>query len=149
MLLNQIKEVYGNKIRIRVCGLLTDNDRILLVKQKLNTDSTYFWSPPGGGIEFGESIKECLKREFLEETGLEVSIENFYTLYEYISPPLHSIELYYRVKIIAGELKKGFDPEMSDNTQTIQDCSFINYNSIVNSQENSFHPILFQYISKK
>jgi 8-oxo-dGTP pyrophosphatase MutT (NUDIX family) len=33
------------------------------------------WALPGGKLESGESIMECLKREMLEETGLNVSPE--------------------------------------------------------------------------
>lgn len=33
------------------------------------------WEFPGGKIEFGETPEDCLKREFLEETGMEISIK--------------------------------------------------------------------------
>jgi 8-oxo-dGTP diphosphatase len=32
---------------------------------------------PGGGIEEGESLEECLIREFIEETGYSINIKNF------------------------------------------------------------------------
>lgn len=32
------------------------------------------WQVPGGGLEFGETIKQCLHREVKEETGVEVKI---------------------------------------------------------------------------
>ena len=31
------------------------------------------WDLPGGGLEFGESIEKCLKRELEEETGFKVT----------------------------------------------------------------------------
>ncbi len=35
---------------------------------------------PGGGLEFGEGPEECVIREFMEETGLQVNIiRHFYT----------------------------------------------------------------------
>ena len=35
-----------------------------------------FWAPPGGGIDFNQTIVETLQREFLEETGLLVRPKN-------------------------------------------------------------------------
>ena len=41
---------------------------------------SYFTKFPGGGMEFGEGTRDCLKREFKEETGLDVTIgEHIYT----------------------------------------------------------------------
>lgn len=34
----------------------------------------YFTKFPGGGLEFGEGTRDCLKREFKEETNLDVTI---------------------------------------------------------------------------
>jgi ADP-ribose pyrophosphatase YjhB (NUDIX family) len=40
----------------------------------------HFTKFPGGGLEFGEGTRECLKREFKEEMDLEVRIgEHLYT----------------------------------------------------------------------
>ena len=35
------------------------------------------WAPPGGGMEYGESAHAALKREFMEETHLEIEVERF------------------------------------------------------------------------
>jgi len=45
---------------------------ILLVEQEAKYDSKPNWMLPGGRLEDGESIFESLRREFLEETGLEL-----------------------------------------------------------------------------
>jgi 8-oxo-dGTP pyrophosphatase MutT (NUDIX family) len=58
---------------VRVYGLLFDEERRLLVSDEF-IRGEYFTKLPGGGLEFGEGTRECLKREFLEETGLEVTI---------------------------------------------------------------------------
>jgi 8-oxo-dGTP diphosphatase len=64
-----------NRFTIRVYGILKDeNNRILLSDEFIRGD--YFTKFPGGGMEFGEGPRDCLKREFKEETGLEVTIGN-------------------------------------------------------------------------
>lgn len=68
-----------NRFTIRVYGILKDaNNRILLSDEFIRGD--YFTKFPGGGLEFGEGTRDCLRREFSEETGLEVTIgEHIYT----------------------------------------------------------------------
>ncbi|MBU1246192.1 MAG: NUDIX hydrolase, partial [Patescibacteria group bacterium] len=53
--------------RISIKALIVDDKkRFLLVKEDNGT-----WDLPGGGLDFGEDAKSCLKREIKEETGLE------------------------------------------------------------------------------
>lgn len=64
---------------IRVYGILIDNQHRLLVSDEF-IRGNYFTKLPGGGLEIGEGTRECLKREFMEETGLDVTVgEHFYT----------------------------------------------------------------------
>lgn len=58
---------------IRVYGILLDENNRLLVSDEF-IRGNYFTKLPGGGLEFGEGTRECLKREFMEETGLEVEV---------------------------------------------------------------------------
>lgn len=106
----EIAERYGNKVRIRVCGLCWKGDALLMVKH--NLDGSDFWAPPGGGLEFGECIEDALEREFREETGLHVTPGKFLFGCEFIQAPLHAIELFFEVEIRAGELTNGNDPEL-------------------------------------
>jgi len=64
---------------IRVYGILVDNKRRVLVSDEFIRGS-YFTKFPGGGLELGEGTRECLKREFKEETNVDVTIgEHIYT----------------------------------------------------------------------
>ncbi|MGF7231045.1 NUDIX domain-containing protein [Arachidicoccus sp.] len=69
-----------NSFNVRVYGLLIDelNNRILVSDEFIRGD--YITKFPGGGLELGEGTRNCLVREFKEETDLDVTIgEHFYT----------------------------------------------------------------------
>jgi len=67
------------KFNIRVYGILIDSKQRVLVSDEY-IRGNYFTKLPGGGLEFGEGTRDCLKREFKEETNLDVTIgEHIYT----------------------------------------------------------------------
>lgn len=64
---------------VRVYGFLTNPQGQLLVSDEI-IKGKFYTKLPGGGLEFGEGTRDCLQREFKEETGLEVSIgQHIYT----------------------------------------------------------------------
>ena len=89
---------------VRVYGILIDQYQRLLVTDEF-IRGAYITKLPGGGLEFGEGTRDCLQREFREETGLEVSIgEHFYTTdFFQISAFNHKdqiISIYYRDQFV-------------------------------------------------
>jgi 8-oxo-dGTP diphosphatase len=89
---------------VRVYGLLFDEKKRLLVSDEF-IRGNYFTKLPGGGLEFGEGTRECLKREFMEETGLTVEVaEHIYTTDFFQISAFNNkdqiISIYYRVKTI-------------------------------------------------
>jgi 8-oxo-dGTP diphosphatase len=121
----EVAKVYGNKVRVRACGLCFRDSAVLMVNHKGITNGN-FWAPPGGGVEFGDSIEDTLIKEFLEETGLSIKPKNFVFGCEYINDPIHSIELFYQVDIVGGSLKTGSDPEI----QIIDKVQFIDFKNV-------------------
>lgn len=105
-----LTELYGNRVRVRVCGVCWRDDSLLMVNHK-GIMPGHFWAPPGGGVALGESVHDCLRREFTEETGLDVRVGRFLFACEFIRDPLHAIELFFEVSISGGVLQKGDDPE--------------------------------------
>ncbi|MCX6320086.1 MAG: NUDIX domain-containing protein [Bacteroidetes bacterium] len=64
---------------IRVYGILINEARQVLVSDELIRGS-YITKFPGGGLEFGEGSRDCLRREFLEEMNLRVEVgDHIYT----------------------------------------------------------------------
>ncbi len=117
-----VQEIFGNKLRVRVCGICIHQGEILLVNHT-GLGALHFWAPPGGGIQTGESAHEALVREFKEETGLSIEVRDFLFACEFIRLPLHAVELFFQVSITGGNLTTGQDPELG-NRQVIQDVRF-------------------------
>jgi 8-oxo-dGTP diphosphatase len=111
---NSIIQDFGNKVRVRTCGILIENEKVLLLKHKGLGEEGFLWLPPGGGVDFGETVAETLKREFLEETNLIVEVGRFLHFREFVKPPLHAVELYFRVERVGGMLELGTDPDSSE-----------------------------------
>ena len=94
-------QFYTNKLRVRVCGICLEKNSILVVCHRGLINGKDFWAPPGGGLVFGESVREGLKREIWEETGLEVKTGRFLFFNEFLRPPLHALELFLKYRLWA------------------------------------------------
>lgn len=142
----EAKNIYGNRIRVRACGICFDNNKVLLVNHSLYGSGNSFWSPPGGGVEFGEKAVEAVKREFKEETGLNVEVGEMLFMNEFIQPPLHAIEIFFKILSFDGELLTGIDPEFSSQNQIIKEVQFLSLEEIKLLPNKSAHS-LFKKIS--
>jgi 8-oxo-dGTP diphosphatase len=68
-----------NLFNVRVYGILQGENKQVLVSDEF-IRGNYYTKFPGGGLEFGEGTRDCLKREFKEEMDLEVRIgDHLYT----------------------------------------------------------------------
>lgn len=64
---------------LRVYGILVNDQQQVLVSDEY-IRGNYYTKFPGGGLEFGEGTRDCLKREFMEEMQLKVEVgEHIYT----------------------------------------------------------------------
>lgn len=72
---NSIKNKKIDEEEVRVKGLIINSNNEILLGYSYHT-----YQFPGGHLEKGESIKECLKREILEETGMDISFSNMQSL---------------------------------------------------------------------
>lgn len=101
-----------NKLTFRpsVYAVIIEWGKILLSKQWDGYDF------PWGGIDIGETIYEALKREVMEETGLDVNInsvvacENSFFKLPFTGKLVQSILMYYLCEVTGWELTtKNFD----------------------------------------
>jgi 8-oxo-dGTP pyrophosphatase MutT (NUDIX family) len=103
--------VYG--ICLEHAGTAGGNgDRVLLVRAAPYLTVAGQWFLPGGGLDHGEDPVDGLRREFREETGLDITpgpllgvISDVFTLPDADRTSLHSLRLVYAVDRWSGTLR--------------------------------------------
>ncbi|UOQ77859.1 NUDIX hydrolase [Hymenobacter sp. 5516J-16] len=143
-------EAYAGVARVRVCGLLVREDALLLTAHRgLLPNQLPFWSPPGGGWQFGETLQQCLAREFQEETGLAVSVGRFLHLHEFRSPTLQALELFFEVRPLDATATPtlGRDPEHAAEAQLLTHLEFVTPRQLGQLLPSQVHPVLRDIIS--
>lgn len=90
------------KFNLRVYGLLVNSKGAVLLSKEHKSDFNFI-KFPGGGLEWGEGIQDCLKREFKEELGIEIEIQNHFYTTDFFQESVFNINdqlisVYYLVK---------------------------------------------------
>lgn len=114
---------------IRVYGILIENQKILVTDEfRLGILMTKF---PGGGLEYGEGTIDGLKREWKEETGLDIEILSHYYTTDFFQPSYRLpesnqvINIYYLIRVkepyrlVTTEKKFDF-PKLEDGVQSFR-----------------------------
>ena len=96
-----------------VSAVIMQDDKVLLVKRS-KEPSAGLWSFPGGRVELGETVREALVREVLEETSLVVEPGDMAGVQDVIlkdqsETAFHYIIISFCARVISGELKAGDD----------------------------------------
>ncbi len=92
-----------NKINIRIYATVVKDRKVLALHEEYAGE--YLMKFPGGGLEFGESVLECLHREFEEELNLKIqNIEHLYTQEDFLVSRFRENEqllsIYYLAEIV-------------------------------------------------
>lgn len=107
-----------NKINIRVYGLYLNPNKELLALHEYYAGEQLI-KLPGGGLELGEGLIDCLHREFMEELNLKIEIKNhFYTQEDFIVSKFRENEqlltIYYLIDIPNIEELKIMDKSIQE-----------------------------------
>lgn len=140
------------RFNIRVYGILINDKKQVLVADEYIRGGLYT-KFPGGGLEFGEGTRDCLKRELKEELGIEAEIgDHIYTTDYYqmsaFRPDDQIISIYYfakqleELKVPVREKQFDFDEkqmEVYKNTGETETFRWIEWNNF--SEETVTLPI--------
>ena len=59
-------------------AIVVHNNKILIAQRKKGKFPELLWEFPGGKLEKGETLQECVSREFKEELEKEIAVKNFF-----------------------------------------------------------------------
>jgi ADP-ribose pyrophosphatase YjhB (NUDIX family) len=98
---------------IRVGAVMARDGALLLVRHQ-KPDRDPYWVLPGGKLEPGETIPECVEREISEETGLSARFSGVLYVSEFLRDGRHTVDITVRMTLQGNEeAKLGSDPEVA------------------------------------
>ena len=141
-----------HRFNIRVYGILVNEQRQVLVSDELIRGNRYT-KFPGGGLEYGEGTRDCLKREFMEEMNLKVEVDSHLYTTDYFQesafhPGQQIISIYYlvhpleEISVRLSNVAFDFDEQQMiiyNKENEIETFRFIDWNNL--SEESVTLPI--------
>lgn len=134
-----------DKINVRVYACAVKNNKVLSLFEEYAGEQLVKF--PGGGLEFGEGLIECLHREFDEELNVKIRVlEHFYTQEDFLVSRFRENEqlltIYYLVEILNEEDFLILDP-------CIEKTEWIDISSEENPFKLPIDKIVFEKLKEK
>jgi mutator protein MutT len=108
------RRTYPDRPYVGVGAVIVADGKVLLVKRRYDPLAGQ-WSIPGGAVELGETLEDCVAREMLEETGLEIAVGPVIEVFDRITRDAQGQVQYHFVLVdylcwpVGGELRAGSD----------------------------------------
>jgi 8-oxo-dGTP diphosphatase len=99
---------------VAVGAIICHQDRIVLIRRD-KEPSRGLWTFPGGAVELGESLEEAVRREVLEETGIQVEVGEVAAVIDHVLRDeggrirYHYVIIDYYARPLGGMLQPGSD----------------------------------------
>lgn len=108
-------ENHWRKPSVTADGIVLSDGKIALIKRK-NDPFKGSYALPGGFVDYGERLEDCVVREVLEETGLKTMIVNLVGVYSAPDrdPRGHFVTAVYELRVTGGALKAGDDASLAE-----------------------------------
>lgn len=135
------------EIRPIVLGLAIKNNKLLVGEGFDNVKNETFYRCLGGGIEFLEKSSDALKREFKEEIGADIIINDFLgiseNIFTYKGKNGHELILFYSINIPDSYYKDEY--HIIDGKQDYK-AKWIDINEFKNKHKILYPEEVFKYL---
>jgi len=109
-----MKRDYPERPIVGIGAVIVDEGKVVLIRRRYEPLAGQ-WSLPGGAVELGETLEDCVVREMQEETGLDVEVGPVIEVFDRITHDearriqYHYVLVDYLCWIAGGELRPGSD----------------------------------------
>jgi 8-oxo-dGTP diphosphatase len=86
----------GRPVDVAVGILIKPDGAVLMAQRPAGKPYAGYWEFPGGKVEAGETVLQALRREFIEELGLQIVSAESWCGIEYVYPHAH-VRLHFHV----------------------------------------------------
>lgn len=135
------------EIRPLALGIAVKNNKLLVSEGFDNIKKETFYRCLGGGIEFLEKSEDALKREFLEEININITVKDFLGISENIftfkGKKAHELILFFSIEISDKDYQEVYKV-IDDHGETI--AKWINIEEFKNKNKILYPEEVFKYI---
>ena len=135
------------EIRPVVLGLAIKNNKLLVSEGFDKIKNETFYRCLGGGIEFLEKSEEALKREFLEEINISITVKDFLgiseNIFTYQGKKAHELILFYSIEISDENYQEEYIVT-DDHSKTV--AKWIDIDEFKNKNKILYPEEVFKYL---
>lgn len=86
-------------------ALIKNNDKYLICQRAEDDECPLQWEFPGGKLEEGETLEECIIREIKEELELDIKVNGIFTTNVYHFAGREIFFTVFNAEIVGGSMK--------------------------------------------